>query len=143
MMKKLMLVLSGGLSGFILGVVLLHTLPMSKHGYIPNLHAAGTAGTRTIKLNNHKQMVCGKAFFDSSYALAKEVFAVGANNVVLSEFEEKAFEFVRHSDSFSGDKEAYIEQIKDLPRQIIEIVKDDPAVLDSCENFQVAMMGPP
>jgi hypothetical protein len=35
-----------------------------------------------------------------------------------------------------------VEHLKDIPRQMVGIVKDDPKVLDSYEAFTVALMGP-
>lgn len=40
------------------------------------------------------------------------------------------------------DPDGMLEHLKDIPRQIVAIVAGDPAVLDSYENFLVALRGP-
>ena len=35
------------------------------------------------------------------------------------------------------------DHLKDIPRQVVGIVKDDPKVLVSYDKFMLAMMGPP
>ncbi len=35
-----------------------------------------------------------------------------------------------------------VDHLKDIPRQLVSIVKDDPKVLASYDNFTVALMGP-
>jgi hypothetical protein len=36
-----------------------------------------------------------------------------------------------------------LDHLKDIPRQIVGIVKDDPSVLESPDKFWIAMAGPP
>ena len=38
--------------------------------------------------------------------------------------------------------EGMVDHLKDIPQQMVGIVKDDPKVLDSYDNFIVALMGP-
>ena len=38
--------------------------------------------------------------------------------------------------------EGMVDHLKDIPRQMVGIVKDDPKVLASYDNFVVALMGP-
>ena len=35
-----------------------------------------------------------------------------------------------------------VDHLKDIPGQMVGIAKDDPKVLDSYDNFVVALMGP-
>ena len=75
---------------------------------------------------------------------AKTVFAVGADNVQVHDFEEQVFAWVRASAEIPGDNaEAFVDHIKDIPRQLLAIIQEDPTVLDSCANFSVALVGPP
>ena len=39
--------------------------------------------------------------------------------------------------------EAMQDHLKDIPRQMIGIVKDDPHALDNYDNFAIALLGPP
>jgi hypothetical protein len=45
--------------------------------------------------------------------------------------------------STAGDREAWVDHVKDIPGQLVEIIREDPAVVDSCANFSVALVGPP
>ena len=101
-------------------------------------------GPVTVSIRQNDYALCGRAMYDELYALTVEVFAVGAENVKLSEYEQKVFALVVASDEFAGaSAEAVIDHIKDIPRQLVEIIQEDPAVLDSCSNFSVALVGPP
>ena len=39
--------------------------------------------------------------------------------------------------------EGWIDHIQAIPGQLIAIIREDPAVLDSCANYSVALVGPP
>ncbi len=152
-MKKTAIILASLFGVLVLAAVVLHALPIKGHSHLPDfktLHGESqnsdplTNNTSiTIKLNEPQFAVCGQRFFDSVYELTKAVFVVGADNVVLSEYENKMFDLIRHSEEFKDDPQAFIDHIKAIPGQTIDIVKEDPKVLDSCENFQVSMVGPP
>ena len=146
MNKKVILISVGIIAVLGLTAVVLH-LPHFRHGRFA--HASPHSGDHfvngesvTIELNPSGFMTCGQPFFDSVYDLTKDVFSVGADNVVLSDYENRMFTLIRNSERFKDDPEPFIDHVKDVMRQTIEIVKEDPEVLDSCENFQVAMVGP-
>ena len=86
---------------------------------------------------------CGQPFYDNFYALTVEVFADGAANVMPDEYAEQVFALVRSSAEFAGDADAFVEHIKDIPGQLVEIILEDSQVLASCANFSVALIGPP
>lgn len=44
--------------------------------------------------------------------------------------------------SMGMSPEGMVDHLKDIPRQMVGIVKDDPKVLGSYDNFVVALMGP-
>lgn len=146
-MKKMAIIFASLFGVLVLAAVVLHALPIKGHGHLPdfkslhgNPHTDGES--ITIKLNEPQFAICGQRFFDSVYELTKAVFVVGADNVVLSEYEDKMFDLIRNSEEFKDDPQAFIDHIKAIPGQTIDIVKEDPEVLNSCENFQVAMVGP-
>jgi hypothetical protein len=41
------------------------------------------------------------------------------------------------------DPEKMVDHLKDIPRQLVQIVTVDPKVLVSCRNFDVALVSPP
>jgi hypothetical protein len=125
-----------------LAAIFLHLIPDSHGSHL--LHGGPKQGSEsiTIPLNEPGFARCGQPFFDSVYELTKAVFAVGADKVVLSDYENQMFDLIRNSEEFKDNPEPFIDHIKAIPGQTIEIVNEDPKVLDTCKNFQVAMVGP-
>ena len=147
-MKKTAIILGSLFAVLVLVAVILHAFPIpNDHGHLPaftSLHGDPHASDEmvTVQLNPPGMMTCGQPFFDSIYQETKAVFAVGVDNVVLSQYEDRIFALIRNSDEFKDDPEPFIDHVKDVMRQTIDIVRENPAVLDSCGNFQVAMVGP-
>jgi hypothetical protein len=102
-----------------------------------------TATPATVSMRENDFALCGQAFYDDVYALTVQVFAAGAENVRLEDYQEQIFALVRSSEEFKDDPEAFVTHIKDIPGQLIEIILEDPEVLASCANFSVALVGPP
>jgi hypothetical protein len=116
-----------------------------------NPHAAVSphaeqAGTTTVDLQGGS-MTCDHPMVRGFYDISLEAFSNGPEKVDLPAYKEKTFAFMRTSIQQEGgtakDAEAWIDHIKDIPRQMIGIVKDDPKVLESCANFSIALSGPP
>lgn len=102
--------------------------------------AAGSA----MSLMQTDIALCDQPYFVEVYELSVEYFATGIDNVQAEDFAELMFDHARHSGYFSAQEaEAWIEHIKAVPGQFVEIIREDPAVLDNCYNFQVAAVGPP
>ena len=97
----------------------------------------------SVSIRQNDIALCGQEFYDNFYALTLSVFAVGAANVSTEEYTRRVFSLVRSSKEFAGKSEAFVDHIKDIPGQLVEIIREDPAVLDSCANFSVALVGPP
>ena len=82
------------------------------------------------------------------YNLTVEVFANGPDSVDLVDYQRKADAQVReyaiaHGGKAAGyDPDLLVDHFKDIPRQLISIVRDDPKVLGSCENLSLALSGP-
>lgn len=115
----------------------------AQHGQADQDKQDDAQGPTTISIRETDLALCGTPFWDGLYALTVQVFALGANNVVLADYEQQVFALIRAADEFKGSAEAFIEHAKDIPRQLIGIIGEDPAVLDSCSNFSVALVGPP
>lgn len=146
-MKKTAII-GGSIFGVLIIVaVVLHAFPIAGHGHLPHFNSnhgnsLAVSDTVTIKLNEPGFAQCGQTFFNSIYELTVKTFSVGAHNVELEDYQQQVFALIRASELFKDDPEPMIDHVKDIPRQIIDIVKEDPNVLASCENFQVAMVGP-
>jgi hypothetical protein len=79
-----------------------------------------------------------RAFYDTTVA----TFAQGTN-VDVDAYEAKSFAIFREFARASGvSEEAMLDHLKLIPRQVVGIVKEDPAVLKSYDAFWIAMVGP-
>lgn len=106
--------------------------------------AADSTETVTVSIRQNDRALCGTAMYDKLYALTVAVFADGAEHVNLADYEQQVFALATASEEFAGaSAAAIIDHLKDIPRQLVEIIREDPAVLDSCSNFSVALVGPP
>ncbi len=88
--------------------------------------------------------LCNDPFFAGIFENMKLTYAVGIENVTVEMLEQETFSFIRAWPQFSEEeKTAWIEHVKDIPRQFVDIIQEDHTVLDNCDNFSVAMVGPP
>jgi hypothetical protein len=80
------------------------------------------------------------AFYDATVV----AFARGPAQVDFPAYEAKCFAIFRDFGAAHGMDAAKIyEGTKLLPRQVVQIVKEDPSVLESYDNFVAATAGPP
>ena len=67
----------------------------------------------------------------------------GALPLDADRYREKSYAIFRvFAKSMGADPDLMVDHLKDIPGQMVGIVKDDPEVLDSYDNFVVALMGP-
>lgn len=111
-------------------------------GHFLEMHSISDAPA-TVSMRQNDFALCGQPFYDDVYALTVEIFAEGVENVELEYYQEEVFGLVRSSEEFGDDPEAFVLHIKDIPGQLIEIIREDNEVLASCANFSVALVGPP
>ena len=80
-----------------------------------------------------------QAFYQTTVA----AFAQGPARVDVEAFEQKSFAIFREFGASRGMRpEAMRDHLKLIPRQVVQIVKEDPKVLDSYDNFVAAIFGP-
>lgn len=79
-----------------------------------------------------------RAFFDLTKA------KLGASGALDFEaYRDASYAIFRAFGTSMGmSPEGMVDHLKDIPRQMVGIVKDDPKVLGSYDNFVVALMGP-
>ncbi|HEY7799618.1 MAG TPA: hypothetical protein VIA80_12685 [Hyphomonadaceae bacterium] len=85
-------------------------------------------------------------FIRQYYELTKAAFANGADKVDFAAYREKSYAIFRAFGGAQGGKEgeaAMLDHLKDIPRQMVDIVKGDPSVLESYDRFWIALSGPP
>jgi len=97
----------------------------------------------TVSLRQNDFALCGQPFYDGLYALTVKIFDESTGSVSPEYYAEQVFALVHSSAEFVGSAAAFVDHIKDIPRQLVEIISEDPEVLASCENFSVALVGPP
>jgi len=76
------------------------------------------------------------------YALSVEMLRA-ARRVDAAAYEQRSYAVFRaFAESLGMDADGMIDHLQAIPREMVGIVKDDPKVLDSYENFLVALRGP-
>ncbi len=77
------------------------------------------------------------------YALSVGMLRANAGRVDAAAYEQQAYAIFRaFAASMGADPDGMIDHLKAIPREMVGIVADDPRVLDSYENFLVALRGP-
>lgn len=77
------------------------------------------------------------------YALSVKSLGKGAKPD-FAEYQKQAYAIFGDFGASHGMKpEAMIDHLKAIPGQMVQIVKEDPHVLDSYETFKDALFGPP
>lgn len=120
----------------------------SLHDNIANTLSTGDESHSTpsaaMRLMQTDTALCDQPYFVEVYELSKDYLSRGAESAQEDEFAELMFSHARNSGFLSPDEaEAWIEHIKAIPGQMIDIYSEDPNALDTCLDFQVAAVGPP
>ena len=67
----------------------------------------------------------------------------GNSSPDVASYEQKSYAIFRDfAESIGASPDGMIDHLKNIPREVVGIVKDDPKVLESYENFMVALRGP-
>ena len=116
------------------------------------LIAAGSAPMAVAQTSQHGGSTSlqgdTKAWSDNAhmrafYDLTKERLGPGAPKLDFAAYREDAYGIFRaFGVSMGMSAEGMVDHLKDIPAQLVHIVRDDPDVLDSYANFTVALMGP-
>ena len=87
---------------------------------------------------------CADGLVRGFYDITLAAFANGAARVDLPSYEAQSFAYFRaNAAHLRAHPEQHVADLKDIPRQLVQIAKEDPSVLDQCESFMVALHGPP
>lgn len=77
------------------------------------------------------------------YDLSRATFAQGADKVDVAAYEQKSYAIFRAFGASRGMEPAAMQDhLKLIPRQLVQIVKEDPKALDTYEGFVAATFGP-
>jgi hypothetical protein len=81
-------------------------------------------------------------YMQAYYELTVATFANGAD-IDVGAYESKSFVVFREFARANGrNEEAMVDHLKLIPRQVVAIVKEDVAVLNSYDSFWAALAGP-
>ena len=117
----------------------------------PPAHAATTAQTSTQtttqtttkSVQGDQSAWVNNSHMHDFYTAAVAAFANGPANVDVPAFEAKSHAiFDAFAVSMGADPKAMQEHLALIPKQVVQIAKEDPKVLNSYDNFIVALMGP-
>jgi hypothetical protein len=107
-------------------------------------HGASTAApSSTANLQGDQRAWMNDPHWRSYYEMTRATFAGGAAKVDVTAFEQRSFGIFREFAIAKGIDPAMMQDhLKLIPRQMVQIVKEDPHVLDSYDNFIAAGFGP-
>jgi hypothetical protein len=78
------------------------------------------------------------------YELSKATLGPGAPKLDFPAYLERSYAIFRDFGASMGmSPAAMVDHLKLIPGQVVQIVKEDPHVLDSYDKFIEAMIGPP
>lgn len=99
--------------------------------------------SQTLSLQGDQSAWINNDHMRGFYALSKETLGKGAPPLDAESYREKSYAIFRaFGKSMGMSPDGMVDHLKDIPGQMVGIVKDDPTVLDSYDNFVVALMGP-
>ena len=80
------------------------------------------------------------------YDLTKETLGAGGlkatSGPAFEAYRDKSYAIFRAFGAQAGNADGMVDHLKDIPRQMVGIVKDDPKVIESFANFRLALEGP-
>ena len=83
--------------------------------------------------------------FRKFYPLSVEMLGRGTDEVDVDVelYEQRSYAIFRaFANSIGVDADGMVDHLKNIPREMVEIVKRDPTTLESYETFLVALRGP-
>ena len=107
-------------------------------------HTGNTQPPETITLDaqGHSPEWEQSPHWRDFYALSIEMLR-GNSSPDVASYEQKSYAIFRDfAGSIGASPDGMIDHLKNIPREVVGIVKDDPKVLESYENFMVALRGP-
>jgi hypothetical protein len=81
--------------------------------------------------------------FRKFYPLSVEMLGRGIDDIDVELYEQRSYAIFRtFANSIGVDVDGMVDHLKNIPREMVEIVKRDPTVLESYESFLIALRGP-
>jgi hypothetical protein len=116
---------------------------MALMAFAPTATAQTTQHGGSTSLQGDTKAWSDNPHMHAFYELTKERLGPGAPKLDFAAYREDAYVIFRaFGVSMGMSAEGMVDHLKDIPAQLVHIVRDDPEVLDSYANFRVALMGP-
>lgn len=126
-----------------MGWLMLAVAPLVLRAAVAQNTAAETPQTVTLDARGQSAEWEQNSHMHEFYELSVETLGAGAERVDVVDYERKSYAIFRaFARSLGADPDRIVEHLKDIPRQMVAIVKADPKTLDSYESFLVALRGP-
>jgi len=125
------------------GGAMSHTF-MALQGQSADNSADTSSGPVTVSMAQNDFDLCRDDFYIGFYELTSALYANREEAVTVAELENTMFSYIRSYPALSeAEAEAWVEHIDLIPGQLVDIIAEDPAVIESCANYSVALVGPP
>ena len=104
---------------------------------------AAPSGSTAKMQGNDEQAWINDPHMHAFYETTKAAFAGGPAKVDADAYEQKCFAIFRDfAPVMHMSPAGMVDHLKLIPRQVVQIVKEDPHVLDNYGNFVAATFGP-
>jgi hypothetical protein len=101
------------------------------------------SATTTKNMQGDQSAWVNNSHMHDFYNAAVAAFANGPSKVDVPAFEAKSHAiFDAFAVSMGADPKAMQEHLALIPKQVVQIAKEDPKTLASYDNFMAALMGP-
>ena len=130
------------------GMVWSPAMAFAQHGlhglhYHAHQQAAPVQQGETHSMQGDQSAWINSPHIHTFFDLTKARLGKGAATLDFEDYRDKSYAIFRAFGTSMGmSPDGMVDHLKDIPRQLVGIVKDDPKVLDSYDNFVVALMGP-
>lgn len=129
--------LAGLAAGICLAALAVGTTASAQHPAMPAGHPT------TANMQGGAQAWINDPHMHAFYQATRSAFSGGPASVDVDAYEQKAFAIFRDfAPAMHMTPEGMVDHLKLIPRQVVQIVKEDPHVLDSYDNFVAATFGP-
>jgi hypothetical protein len=113
------------------------------HGESEAAKAPPASQGETVSLQGDQSAWINNPHMRGFYDLTKATLGANAEAVNVDAYRDASYVIFRaFAASMGTSPDGMVEHLKDIPRQMVNIVRDDPKVLDSYDSFVVALMGP-
>jgi hypothetical protein len=104
---------------------------------------AAPQGATAKMQGNDEQAWINDPHMHAWFQVTRTAFAGGPAQVDVDGYEQKSFAIFRDfAPTMHMSPEGMVDHLKLIPRQVVQIVKEDPHVLDNYDNFVAATFGP-